>query len=95
MTIQQPSAQDLMRAAYENRYTWDPAFPGYTTDVTFRQGDQVHTAQARVTPDLKAEVTGLEDEDVKKAIQGQMWEIAIHRVRRSFEATHSQNTCAN
>lgn len=92
MTIQQPSAQDLMRAAYENRYTWDPAFPGYTTDVTFRQGDQVHTAQARVTPDLKAEVTGLEDEDVKKAIQGQMWEIAIHRVRRSFEATHSQNT---
>ncbi|NJM96374.1 MAG: DUF3386 family protein, partial [Phormidesmis sp. RL_2_1] len=23
----------MVQAAYENRYTWDNAFPGYTTDV--------------------------------------------------------------
>ncbi len=91
MTVQ-TSAQDLMRAAYENRYTWDKNFPGYSTDVTLKMGDQVHTAQARVTPDLKAEVTGLDDEAAQKAIHGQMWEVAIHRVRRPFEQTHGQNT---
>ncbi|MBE9070594.1 DUF3386 family protein, partial [Leptolyngbya cf. ectocarpi LEGE 11479] len=33
MTAVQLSARDIMRAAYENRYTWDSNFPGYTTDV--------------------------------------------------------------
>ncbi|MGB5592975.1 MAG: DUF3386 family protein [Crocosphaera sp.] len=28
--------RDLFRAAYENRYTWDQNFPGYTADVTFK-----------------------------------------------------------
>jgi hypothetical protein len=88
------SAQSLMRAAYENRYTWDANFPGYSADVTCKLDGQVHTAQARVTPDLKAEVLGLDDEAAKKAIHGQMWEVAIHRVRRPFEATHGQNTFA-
>jgi hypothetical protein len=92
MTVQ-PSAQDLMRAAYENRYTWDQAFPGYSADVTLSLDGQDYTAQTRVTADLKAEVLGLDDhEDAKKALHGQLWEIAIHRVRRPFEQTHGQNT---
>ncbi len=92
MTAIQLSAQDLFRAAYENRYTWDSDFPGYTADVTYTQDDQTFTGQVRVTPDLKAEVEGVEDEAAQKAIHGQMWEIAVHRVRRSFEQTHGQNT---
>ncbi len=88
----QVSARDLFRAAYENRYTWDSNFPGYTADITFIQGDQTVTGTARVSPDLKAEVSGIEDEAVKKAIHGQLWEVAIHRVRRSFEDTHGNNT---
>jgi hypothetical protein len=92
MTAVQLSAQDLFRAAYENRYTWDAQFPGYAADITYTQDGTVFTGQVRVTSDLKAEVLNIEDEAAQKAIHGQLWETAIHRVRRSFEDTHSKNT---
>ncbi|MEN9231102.1 MAG: DUF3386 domain-containing protein [Thermostichus sp. DG02_5_bins_236] len=92
MVTTQVSAQDLFRAAYENRYTWDPDFPGYTADVTYWDGERTFSGQVRVGPDLKATVKGVEDEEAQKAIHNQIWEIAIHRVRRSFADTHGQNT---
>ncbi|PZD71456.1 hypothetical protein C1752_06405 [Acaryochloris thomasi RCC1774] len=86
------SAQELFRAAYENRYTWDKGFPGYTADVTYKAGDQEIKGQARVGADLKLEVLGVEDEDAKKAIHGQLFEMSIHRVRRTFDETHGKNS---
>lgn len=88
----QVSARDLFRAAYENRYTWGKSFPGYTADVTYSAGDTVFTGNAKVSPDLKAEVSGIEDEAAKQAVHSQLWEIAVHRVRREFEDTHGANT---
>ncbi|ARV59849.1 hypothetical protein BZZ01_15520 [Nostocales cyanobacterium HT-58-2] len=92
MTATQVSAQELFRAAYENRYTWDKNFPGYTADVTYKQDEQVFTGKIRVNANLKAEVFEVEDEQAKQVINNQAWEIAIHRVRRSFEETHGANT---
>lgn len=92
MTVTQISAQELFQAAYENRYTWDKNFPGYTADITFKEDDKVITGRIRVNADLKAEVFDVQDEQAQKIIHGQAWEIAIHRVRRSFEQTHSTNT---
>lgn len=89
---EQLSARDLFRAAYENRYTWDKNFPGFTAEVNYRHGDQPYTGTVRVDSDLKATVSGVEDEEAKKFIEMQMWEIAIHRVRRAFEDTHASNT---
>ncbi|HIK15972.1 MAG TPA: DUF3386 domain-containing protein [Leptolyngbyaceae cyanobacterium M33_DOE_097] len=94
MTATQVSAQELFRAAYENRYTWDSSFPGYTADVTYKHGDTVYEGKVTIKKDLSAEVTGVEDETAKKAIHGQAWEVAIHRVRRAFEQTHGNNTFA-
>lgn len=88
----QVSARDFFRSAYENRYTWDHNFPGYTTDVTYIADGKTVTAKAKVNADLKAEVTDIEDEAAQKAIQYQLWEVAIHRIRRSFEDTHGNNT---
>ncbi len=92
MTAVQLSARDIMRAAYENRYTWDSNFPGYTTDVEFKHGEQTYVGQARVNPDLSAEVFDIEDEAALKMVKGQLWEVSIHRVRREFEDTHGKNT---
>ncbi|WP_392533476.1 DUF3386 domain-containing protein [Nostoc sp. C117] len=92
MTVTQLSAQELFRAAYENRYTWDKNFPGYTANITFKHDDKVFTGKVIISANLKAEVLDVDDESAKQAIHGQAWEIAIHRVRRSFEDTHSANT---
>ena len=92
MVATQLSAQDLFRSAYENRYTWDSQFPGYSADVTYKNGDQVFTGKAKVTADLKPVVLEVDDEAAHKAIHGQLFEVSIHRVRRSFEETHGKNT---
>lgn len=86
------TAQDIFRSAYENRYTWDTEFPGYTATATMDSDGQKYTAQVIVKADLSFEVTDIEDKEVKKAIQGQLWEMTIHRVRRSFAETHGDNT---
>jgi len=92
MTVAQISAQELFRAAYENRYTWDKSFPGYTADVTFKHDGQVFTGKARVSATFKPEVEGIENEDAKQAVHGQLFEVSIHRVRRTFEETHGKNS---
>jgi hypothetical protein len=89
-------ATALFRSAYENRYTWAPEFPGYSADVTYRHGDVTFAGSALVSPDprmgYKGEITGIDNEDVAKIVSGQLWEIAIHRVRRPFEKTHAGNS---
>lgn len=92
MTVANVSAQDFFRAAYENRYTWDERFPGYTADVTLQQGDTTHTGKIRINPNLTADVMDFADETAANAVKQQAWEVAIHRVRRSFEQTHGENT---
>jgi len=80
------------RAAYENRYTWEPGFGGYKGRCIWEQGEQRLEGTFVVGADLKATVEGIADETVHKAVASQLWEVAIHRVRRSFEQTHSENT---
>ena len=86
------SAQELFQAAYENRYTWEPNFPGYTAAVKFQHGDRVLTGTIAVKANLSAEVMGIDDEEARDSIIGQLREVAIHRVRRTFADTHSKNT---
>ena len=80
------------RAAYENRYTWAPGFAGYSGRCIWEQGDQLVKGTFTVGADLKAQVEGIDNEEIHKAVASQLWEVCIHRVRRSFEQTHAENT---
>lgn len=90
-----PAGTDLtsaFRAAYDNRYTWDPGFGGYRGRCFWEQDGRVVEGKFTLGADLKATVEGIEDPEVQKAMASQLWEVAIHRVRRSFEQTHGENT---
>jgi hypothetical protein len=89
---EQTDARDLFRAAYENRYTWDSDFPGYSADVELKQGDEVYTGKIRVNRDLSVEVTGIEDEQVQESVYTQLRDVITHRKRNSFEISHGKNT---
>ncbi len=91
MTATKVSAQELFRAAYENRYTWDKEFPGYTADIKYTYDGKEYNGKVNISTNLKAEVLDVADEEAQKAIHGQAWEIAVHRVRRTFEQTHGEN----
>ena len=84
--------RDAFRRAYENRYTWEPGFSGYRGRCIWQQEDQRVEGRFEIGADLKAKVEGIEDETVLKAVNSQLWEVAIHRVRRTFDQTHSENT---
>ena len=85
-------ATAAFRAAYENRYTWEPGFGGYRGRCVWEQDDRRMEGSFTVGADLKAQVEGIDDPEVHKAVASQLWEVAIHRVRRSFEQTHGENT---
>jgi hypothetical protein len=93
--IAPPAGTDLtsaFRAAYENRYTWEPGFGGYRGRCVWEQDGRTVEGTFTVGADLKATVEGIDDPEVQKAMASQLWEVAIHRVRRSFEQTHGENT---
>ena len=82
----------LFKAAYENRYTWEPDFSGYEGNCSWTDGKKTIKGTFSLGKDFKASVNEIDDEQRKKAISSQLWEVAIHRVRRSFEQTHGKNT---
>jgi hypothetical protein len=88
----QNSARDLFQAAYENRYTWDENFPGYSADIEIKQGDEVYTGKVMINRDLTVEVTGIEDEKVQESVYNQMRDIVTHRKRSSFEKAHGKSS---
>lgn len=85
-------ARDLFRAAYENRYTWDANFPGYSADLELKQGDEVYPAKVRINHDLSVEVQDVDNEEVQQSIYTQLRDIVTHRKRSTFEATHGKNS---
>ncbi|KJH71482.1 DUF3386 domain-containing protein [Aliterella atlantica] len=85
------TARDLFKAAYENRYTWDANFPGYSADVQVKQGDEVYNGQIRINRDLSVDVEGIEDETVKESVYTQLRDIVTHRKRSQFEQAHGKN----
>ena len=84
--------REAFRAAYENRYTWDPDFAGYQGRCVFERAGRRLEGRFQVGADLKASVDGIDDAEAHKALASQLWEVAIHRVRRAFEQTHGENT---
>ena len=51
------NARDLFQAAYENRYTWDPNFPGLTANVSVAIDGVARTGKARINPDMSVQVS--------------------------------------
>jgi hypothetical protein len=86
------NVKELFRAAYANRYTWEPGFKGYRGICSWMQGDRQEQGNFMVGADLKASIEAISDEEVHKALASQLWEVCIHRVRRPFEQTHAENT---
>ena len=83
---------NLFKTAYENRYTWESNFLGYEGSCSWTDGERELKGTFCLGQDLKATVSQIDDDKIHKAISSQLWEVAIHRVRRSFEQTHGKNT---
>lgn len=84
-------ARSLFKAAYENRYTWDLNFPGFTADLTLTTHGETHVGKVQVNADLSYEVLEVEDEKVLEQLKGFVWEVVTHRRRTDFDRAHGKN----
>ncbi len=86
------SAVDAFRTAYENRYTWDEKFPGYSVEVSIDYEGKLVQGIARIKPDLSVEVMNINNKEVRELITNQLRMEVIHRRRIPFEKLHGQNS---
>ena len=90
--VREEDCTNFFKAAYENRYTWESDFSGYQGNCSWTDGTKEIKGTFSLGQNLKATVNDIDDEQIHKSISSQLWEVAIHRVRRSFEQTHGKNT---
>ena len=88
------TAREIFKTAYENRYTWDSNFPGYTADVKLQQGEKTYSGKICVKSDFTVEVMEIEDEQIKESIYTQLRDVITHRKRSTFEKSHSKMNLA-
>ncbi len=89
--VRAEDCKSQFQAAYENRYTWGAEFSGYKGNCILDNGFKVFKGSFKLGRDLKSTVFGIEDTDVHKSLSTQLWEVAIHRVRRKFSDVHGDN----
>ncbi len=86
------SAQEIFRQAYENRYTWNPQFPGYTATVEFKYGKETHKGNIRINSDMSVEVTGISNEQARQNVENSLRMMVVHRRRVPFDEAHKNKT---
>ena len=89
--LKEINCKEIFRKAYENRYTWKKNFNGYQGKCIFLTNDNIHKGKFLLGKDFKPNIQKIEDEKIVKSIASQLFEVCIHRVKREFEAVHSEN----
>ncbi len=90
--MQGKDCRDLFQNAYENRYTWGPFFKGYKGRCKWKNEDSEFEGSFSLSKDLKPRIFQIENKEAEKAIYSQLWEVAIHRIKRDFLSVHGANT---
>ena len=89
--LKEINCKEIFRKAYENRYTWKNEFNGYQGKCIFLINNNIHKGNFVLGKDFRPNIQNIEDEKVVKSIASQLFEVCIHRVKREFEAVHSEN----
>jgi hypothetical protein len=89
---QPENALEVFRNAYENRYTWDRNFPGYTATVEINQDGQQFQGRIQVNRDFSTKVTGIEDKKVEKSVADQLAMMITHRRNVPFDLSHGKHS---
>ncbi|ABM72548.1 conserved hypothetical protein [Prochlorococcus marinus str. MIT 9515] len=83
--------KEIFQKAYEKRYTWNPDFGGYSGKCVFSVNSNSYEGEFFLGKDFKPDIQNIDDQDIVKSISSQLFEVAIHRVKRNFEEIHSKN----
>jgi AraC-like DNA-binding protein len=84
------TAKTLLQTAYDNRYTWDKAFPGYLAEVAVRYQNTYVQGAVLIEPTLQVATQHVVDKDIRQVITAQLQMTASQLQPTTFEAMHGQ-----
>ena len=85
------NCEEIFKEAYNNRYTWPKNFNGYGGKCIFLDNDKATEGNFILDSNFKPEIINISDENIVKGISSQLFEVAIHRVKREFTEVHKNN----
>ena len=85
------NCKEIFKEAYENRYTWPNKFNGYSGKCIFVENGKSIEGEFILDSNFKPKIINITDENIVKGISSQLFEVAIHRVKREFSEVHKNN----
>ena len=91
MVSSQFDCKNVFQKAYENRYTWPGNFNGFKGNCIFYDNKEKYDGAFKIGKNFQPEIQNIEEKEVVKKISTQLFEVVIHRVKKSFDEIHSKN----
>ena len=86
------NCKKIFQNAFEKRYTWPKNFSGYKGSCSFQENNNnVLEGEFVVGKNFQPKVKNIDDNEVVKMLSSQLFEVVIHRVKKSFNELHSRN----
>ena len=91
MVSSQFDCKKVFQNAYENRYTWPENFNGFKGNCIFQDNKEKYNGSFLIGKNFQPQIQNIEEKEVVKKISMQLFEVVIHRVKKSFDEIHSKN----
>ena len=85
------NCKEIFKEAYNNRYTWPKTFNGYSGKCIFVDNEKATEGEFILDSNFKPKIINISDNNIVKGISSQLFEVAIHRVKREFTEVHKNN----
>ena len=85
------NCKEIFKEAYNNRYTWPNKFNGYKGKCIYVENEKSIEGEFILDSNLKPNIMNISDNNIVKGISSQLFEVAIHRVKREFNDVHKNN----
>jgi len=85
------NCKKIFKEAYNNRYTWLKTFNGYNGKCIFVDNGKATEGKFTLDSNFKPKIINISDKNIIKGISSQLFEVAIHRVKREFTEVHKNN----
>ena len=91
MVYSQFDCKKTFQKAYENRYTWPDNFNGFKGNCIFQDNDEIYNGTFLIGKNFQPQIQDIFEKEVVNKISTQLFEVVIHRVKKSFDEIHSKN----
>ena len=85
------NCKEIFKDAYNSRYTWPKTFNGYSGKCIFVDNEKATKGNFILDSNFKPKILNISDNNIVKGISSQLFEVAIHRVKRDFTEVHKNN----